>query len=154
MTGTRTFQTSATLSAESLSLVQSDRTVSVPLGPQRITREYFRHSPPTPVELEHAIQDIEDSLHPAYRNIGGGNLHMRYAELHGLQEFLRPAGTGARVLSRDELETAFSRLAALSEGRPSSQDPLPPDAHFAATLLIVRELMHHLDFSNLYLEKP
>lgn len=146
-------RTSATFSADALSLTQGDQTISVPLAPQRITQAYFRHSPPTPVEFEYAIQDVEDSLQPAYHRISGGSLRVSEPELHGLLEFVRPNEATA-TLDRNQLEAAFSRLAALSEGRPSSQDPLPSDTHFAATLLIIRELMHHLDFSDLHVDKP
>jgi hypothetical protein len=144
--------THLTFAEDTLQLSQGSTTIIAQLNPERITRQYFRHSPPTPTELEYAIQDVEDSLHPAYGHIGGGSLGTPVDALHGLTAFLAlPAGTEA--FPRDNIEAGFSRLAALSEGRPLSLDPLPPDAHFAATLLIIRELMHHLDFSDLRLEK-
>lgn len=137
---------------DTLKLSQGGTTIIARLSPERITRQYFRHSPPTPAELEYAIQDVEDSLHPAYGHINGGSLGAPVDALHDLAAFLAlPAGT--QTLPRDDIEAGFSRLAALSEGRPLSLDPLPPDTHFAATLLILRELMHHLDFSDLRLEK-
>lgn len=137
---------------DTLQLSQGSTTIIAKLTPERITRQYFRHSPPTPAELEYAIQDVEDSLHPAYGHISSGSLGAPVSALHDLAVFLAlPAGAAA--LPRDDIEAGFSRLAALSEGRPLNLDPLPPDTHFAATLLIIRELMHHLDFSDLRLEK-
>lgn len=150
MTSTRTLMK---FLADSLSLTQADRIVRVALSPERITREYFRHSPPSPVELEQAIQDVEDTLQPAYATLGTGRLVADSPDLHGLPEFLGLKEASA-PLPRDALESAFSRLAALSEGRPLSQDPLPADPLFAATLLILRELMHHLDFTELDCRNP
>ncbi len=51
------------------------------------------------------------------------------------------------VLSRDALERVFARLAAVTLGRPAAQEGIPDDAAFAASLLILREFMHHLKFS-------
>jgi len=46
------------------------------------------------------------------------------------------------------MEQLFSRLAAIVSGRPASTDVLPTDNKFAATLLVLREVMHHLGFMD------
>ncbi|MDQ7989262.1 MAG: hypothetical protein REI09_06475 [Candidatus Dactylopiibacterium sp.] len=102
---------------------------------------------PTPLALETAIQHIEDALQPAARRFApGATLRTADAWFAGLARF---AGAPADTLDRDTLERAFSRLAALAEGRPERQDPLPADPLFAARLVVLRELMHHLDFHAL-----
>lgn len=53
-------------------------------------------------------------------------------------------------LSIDALERTFDRLTSVALGRPASQEGLPDDKPFAATLLILRELMHHLQFASIY----
>jgi len=53
------------------------------------------------------------------------------------------------VLARTEMEQVFGRLAAIISGRPVNQDVLPTTNTFAATLLILREVMHHLGFVNI-----
>lgn len=53
------------------------------------------------------------------------------------------------VLSLSEMESVFSRFAAIVMGMPSSMDVLPQTKEFAATLLILREIMHHLGFENI-----
>ena len=56
-----------------------------------------------------------------------------------------------RVLTLDVMERLFNRLAAVSEGRPAAQEGFPDDPAFAGTLLVLRELMHHLPFASLVL---
>lgn len=46
----------------------------------------------------------------------------------------------------------FQRLSAVSLGRPISLEGLPASADFAATLLILREFMHHLGFASITLK--
>jgi hypothetical protein len=47
------------------------------------------------------------------------------------------------------MEQVFGRLAAIISGRPANQDILPITNTFVATLLILREVMHHLGFMNI-----
>ena len=56
------------------------------------------------------------------------------------------------VLSLDQAERLFDLLAALAMGRPAASAGIPADPQFAATLLILRESMHHLKFASVRLE--
>jgi len=56
---------------------------------------------------------------------------------------------GETVVPQIELENVFDRFAAIVKGLPASQDVIPDDLGFAAYLLIIREVMHHLDFREL-----
>lgn len=47
----------------------------------------------------------------------------------------------------EAVERLFDLLAAWSLGRPAVVSGIPTDAGFAATLLILREFMHHLHFA-------
>jgi hypothetical protein len=53
------------------------------------------------------------------------------------------------ILLRSDMEQIFERLATIISGRPASSDTLPTDNAFAATLLILRELMFHLKFTEI-----
>ena len=53
------------------------------------------------------------------------------------------------TLSRDAVEQAFSRLTAIVQGRPAALDSIPVSPQFCATLMILREFMHHLDFASI-----
>jgi hypothetical protein len=118
------------------------------LGTQTLAEHHFHHSPPTPLELENAIVEIEDEI---------ARLRVRFpsdAWLCSTDPMLRTIaclaglpGSGNASLAQDSMERVFDRLASVSLGRPSSQDFLPTDTTFAATLLILRELMHHLGFA-------
>jgi len=71
--------------------------------------------------------------------------------LHDIATLAGIAQGPVRTLPVDAMEHLFHRFAAVSEGRPASQEGLPADAAFAATLLVLRELMHHLPFAALTL---
>lgn len=130
---------------DALTLATPGRVLRAAIGPAGLAARHFRHTLPTPVELEAAIQDVEDALQ-ALPRAGGATLYTHDTELAPLWAFAH-APAGANTLPRDAVEECFSRLAALAEGRPLTQDPLPDAPHFAALLLIVREIMHHLDFA-------
>lgn len=125
---------------------EPDEVLTLELGSARTSREHFKRSLPTALELETAIAAVEDALTPAR------NVRDHAATLYGsgplLREVARYAGVplpGAVTLFA--VEQAFDRLAAVALGRPPASLGLPENAEFAATLLIVRELMHHLGFA-------
>jgi hypothetical protein len=57
----------------------------------------------------------------------------------------------SEVRTREELEARFERAAAIAFGRPGSSDPELTDAGVVATVLVLREVMHHLGFTRLQL---
>ncbi len=104
--------------------------------------------PPTPLQIEHAIERVEDAVMGARTHLGAGaRLATRDAALHALA---RHAGVDAGGwLGIDAVEALFNRLAARAAGRPAAQDALPVDAPSAARLLILRELLHHGGLSGI-----
>lgn len=98
----------------------------------------FRHTPPTPLELERAIMVVEDELMRIAPQIPPG-LQLTLRSQPSLAEVL-----GDNQLDRDLVEQAFGQLAAMAEGDPLAASLLPRDEHVAAVLLIVREWLHHL----------
>jgi hypothetical protein len=52
------------------------------------------------------------------------------------------------------VERVFNRLAAVAQGRPAAHEGLPEDPAFAARLLVLRELMHHMPFAAVTLLSP
>ena len=110
----------------------------------------LRHEPPTPVELENAIAVIEDAVMPLSKRlprpselVGSGRAIEAIAAAAG------QAGHGNVRVALDEVERLFQQLAAVSEGRPAASGGVPSGADFAATLLILREFMHHLGFDSI-----
>ena len=53
------------------------------------------------------------------------------------------------ALSREAVEQTFDRFSGVVLGRPAATEGLPAGGAFAATLLILREPMHHLQFSSI-----
>ena len=116
------------------------------LGWRSIARDHFKHDPPSPLEIENAIAAVEDEVERAHKAIAkGGVLRTRDP---AIVEIARSAGvpqSAETVLSVEAVEHMFTRLAAGARG-------LPAGGEFSATLLILRELMHHLDFSSVLID--
>lgn len=58
----------------------------------------------------------------------------------------------AAAFSLDAVESIFGRLVAISSGRPRIQASLPSDNATMATVLIVREFLHHLEFERISIQ--
>ncbi|WP_300654844.1 hypothetical protein [Hydrogenophaga sp.] len=137
------------LGADTLWLVRESEDIgassmALDLGTDSFAQLFFRSDLPSPLELERAIDHVEEELmravtwkagcavlgtdHPMARAMASG---------HGL------ANT---VLTREVVEAAFQRLASGLLGDPSALKGLPSGREAAATLRILRELMHHLSF--------
>ncbi len=116
------------------------------LGWRSIARDHFKHDPPSPLEIENAIAAVEDEVERVHKAIAkGGVLRTRDA---AIGEIALAAGVppGAEAsLSVAAVEQTFTRLAAGARG-------LPAGGEFSGTLLILRELMHHLDFSSVLID--
>lgn len=118
------------------------------------TARHFKHHPPTEAEMENAIMLVEDELFRIRHAImKGATLSTTDASVRDIARMAGVPGqaglTLTLTLTRDLVEQTFNRLAAIVQGRPASQDSIPTTAEFSATLLILREFMHHLDFASI-----
>lgn len=125
------------------------------VGSRKTAAEYFQHNPPTPGEMENAIVTVEDAV-ANVRTIITGGANLSTTQLFTSDETIRKIALisgvtdGAElILARDAMERTFERLTAVTLGRPSSTEEIPTDVTFAATLLILREFMHHLQFLSI-----
>lgn len=126
----------------------ADVRLELPIGARLIAEQFFRHDPPRPIELEAAIDAVEDQV-------------MRAAGVLPPASTLRMTGTAAgeirralladervnRVVALDEVEQLFQRLASASLGNPAARQGLPSGNGFVAATLVLREFMHHLGFA-------
>jgi exopolyphosphatase/pppGpp-phosphohydrolase len=120
------------------------------IGSLRTAREHFHHAPPSALELENAIQAVEDDIMPLWRAMPrGGSLHSADGLLREMA--VLSGSATATQLSLDDVEQLFGRMTAIALGRPASQDVLRDGGDLAAALLILRELMHHLKFEAIHL---
>lgn len=125
------------------------------VGFNNIASGYFRHNPPTADEMETAIIVVENEIirispavNRASQLITADSHICAIAQLAGL-----PPQT-EMTLSLESMERMFDRLAAVMMGRPAASEGIPADNEFAARLLILREFMHHLQFSSITVLTP
>lgn len=124
---------------------EADAVLALALGADRTAAAHFRRELPTALELEQAIAAVEEEVMPARSGIVPGSA--LFAADAALAEVARVAGLdGAGTLSLEAVERAFDRLARVAQGSPAAHEGIPASAAFAATLLILREFMHHLRF--------
>ncbi|KQN49171.1 hypothetical protein ASE93_04515 [Serratia sp. Leaf50] len=123
------------------------------LGSQLTSLAYFRHQPPAPAEMETAIMVVEDEIARLRHDIAPGA--RLYSEDNDIRAIARLAGVAENEemsLSVEAVERTFDRLALVINGRPASFEGIPDGNDFAATLLILREFMHHLQFNEIVIK--
>jgi exopolyphosphatase/pppGpp-phosphohydrolase len=122
----------------------------LPLGAQRTAQEHFNTTPLTPLALEHAIQSVEDVVMPLRSVIPReALLFSTDATVREIALLAGVAPASSMPLSLEAMERVFNRLSAMVEGSPAASQGLPESKRFAATLLILREFMHHLQFADI-----
>jgi exopolyphosphatase/pppGpp-phosphohydrolase len=121
------------------------------LGVAHIAQLHFKRDIPTPLELEHAIQTVEDQVVRARTLVAPGTwLASSDANVREIATAAHGHSAYPAVLTLEDVEHTFNRLAAVSLGRPAASEGLSVGKSFAATLLILREFMHHLQCPGLH----
>lgn len=123
--------------------------ITLPMGSVK-TAKRFKHDPPTEAEMENAIMLVEDELFRIRHSIMNGSA-LSTTDV-SVRDIARMAGVPEQpnlTLTRELVEETFNRLSAIVQGRPMTQDSIPTNAQFSATLLILREFMHHLNFVSI-----
>lgn len=119
--------------------------VVIGVGPDDLVTRLFRHDPPTAIEIEQAIDAVEDALEATgLRHDTRGELSIVDAVL------LAPLGLtqDGMGLTCDEVEERFERLASAATGRSGALAGMVLDRAGAAALLLLRECMHHLGYES------
>ncbi|MBV8046287.1 MAG: hypothetical protein JO171_04000 [Paludibacterium sp.] len=105
---------------------------------------------PSAYDIEMAIIDVEDQLQtlhgPMYAD---RTLWSAQAEIGELARAAGAVVSDDWVLQRAAIERLFNRLADTIAGMPAARMDIPTTPAFAATLLIVRETLHHLGIAAL-----
>jgi len=124
--------------------------LTIAIGSHKTAADFLKHNPPTPGELENAIFVVEDEVVRARTMCTeGSTLFTTDAVLREISLIAGAPDRPEQILTLDAMERTFERLAAVTLGRPASQEGIPDSPAFAATLLILREFMHHLKFSSI-----
>ena len=111
------------------------------------TADHFRQDPPAPIEMENAIMVVEDEVTRAREVVAGSALHTMDGAIRQIALLAGVAESSEMALSLKAVEQTFDRFSGVVLGRPAASEGLPAGGAFAATLLILRELMHHLKFA-------
>ena len=110
----------------------------------------FKHNPPTPYEIEHAITLVEDEIMLIAKQLPASTQLITSDKIiHDIALLSDVHQSEVMVLSIEALERTFNRFADIVSGRPATQENLPAEHEFATSLLILRELMHHLRFEQI-----
>lgn len=125
------------------------------LGSQLISDRFFSKFPPSYDEIDQAINYTEEELEKIKHLFDGvstiyttDSMSVQIAQL----AFNTTIEENLISVARIELENVFSRLADIVKGLPPSQDVLPDNNEFAAYLVVLREVMHHLNFDKLLVQ--
>lgn len=130
--------------------VEPRAVLTLPIGARTTAAAYFKGLHARPMEIERAIAAVEDevmklrALIPDKAKLCTTDTAIaEIAVLAGAQK------APLMQLSLDAMERVFDRWTAVAMGRPVTQDDVPTSPPFAATLLILREFMHHLEFGEI-----
>lgn len=125
------------------------------LGSDLIAKQFFSDFPPSFDEIDGAINFTEEEV-SKYQHCFDGESVLCTNDLMSKQiaklAFNTKKQDNCICVSRVEIENVFTRLADIVKGRPSSLDILPDNNEFAAYLLILREIIHHLNFEQLWVK--
>ena len=126
------------------------RVLRLPLGPGALARRYWRSASPGEAAIEAAIAEAEERIMPLRPLVAADSLCVsRDPRIAWIADVLGLPREPWVDLRTDTVEDGFNRRIAIALGRPATQDSLPTAAEFAASLLVLREWLHHLGFAGI-----
>jgi hypothetical protein len=121
----------------------------IDLGAARIARDFFHHDPPTSQEIERAIDFTEDAIMQL------GNPAAVCTSLFSTTPALQSwAALSGPTMTIEIVEHWFQRLASALLGQPAAMQGLPSGREAAATLLLLREFLHHRAHASIAIVEP
>jgi exopolyphosphatase/pppGpp-phosphohydrolase len=150
-----TYQLQLVLRPESLEILDcanpQQRLGLIGVGQAILTTRFFDGDTINPGRLEHAIEWTEDQIQAARTNIpAGAQLVTSEDDLRELAWVSGVSPSPHMVLHVEAVEATFSRLVMQAFGQAPHQEALPRSARFFATVVFIRELMHHLHFPQIH----
>lgn len=121
---------------------------SLELGLQGLAHRLFPGGRLSEMAIEQAIAEVEDIVMPWHNKLPpSAQLFTDDASMAELAQWAgMPDKATSWLLTTEAVEHLFNRWVSLAQGRPASQDALPTTGQFSATLLVLREWLHHLGF--------
>lgn len=126
---------------------ESVKQITLKAGYKRISDTFFKRDIPNEAEIEFAINSIEDEL-MSNKELSGRKGYL-FSSDENLIAIFRKNGLNERAYSRQSVEDLFSQYARVMMGAPSSEINAEITREDVAIILILREIMHHLDFEEL-----
>jgi hypothetical protein len=121
------------------------------IGHETMETLFFKNGRLDAAHLERAIEWTEDRIQAARIPVPeGAQLFTHDADVQALAQ-ASGVTASSPLLHVDAVEQTFSRLVMQSMGQAAPQNALPPTTRFFATVVFVRELMHHLHFTQIQL---
>ena len=132
--------------------IETDEMVAtIPLGYKEVAESFFSKFPPTYDEIDRAINVTEEALETikdVFNDFYEISTRDQYANKVATLAFNTLKNSEGIAVPVVEVENVFTRFANIVKGLPMSQDVIPDDNYFAAYLLIIREITHHLHFER------
>ncbi len=123
----------------------------IDVGHAALTARFFDGDAINPARLEQAIEWTEDRIQAAQVHLQkGSQLYTVEDDLRTLALASGVSPSNDMVLHVDAVEGTFSRLVMQAFGQAPQQEALPHTARFFATVVFIRELMHHLHFPQIH----
>ena len=129
-----------------------DTTLVLNIGSNRTAQDFFKHTPPTPYEMEVAIMTVEDEVTRALKVITSASA--LFTTDAGIRELAVVAGISDETqsfFSVEAVERTFDLLTKWMLGRATASSGIPSQPELSARLLILREFMHHLQFEAVHI---
>jgi hypothetical protein len=117
--------------------------VDMAIGWKDIVRRYFKHQPPTPLDLEAAIEAVEDEIMRVRHQVPSEST------VETADAAIRDIGLAAGVAPSDDMTLALEAVEQSFQRLTKGGADMPDHPRFSSTLLILRELMHHLAFRQI-----
>ncbi len=123
--------------------------IALKIGYEFISGAYFKQDIPNEVEIEYAINYIEDELMSKKELINNGEKLVSVDK--SLIEFFNKNGEVKSIYTQRNIEDIFGKYASIVMGEPLSRNNMVVNREDIAIILVLREIVHHLNFMELYL---
>lgn len=145
------------ISLENITLTIAEKSQNLPINLAAITA-IFSHIPPSEMAWEKVIYLVEESISPLKPQLTTFENLKVTGEISQdllLLPYEIDEKIGEKFIFSDILELAFEVLTGYRSSRDLGRDlsdPLPKTPEFYATILLLREWVHHLDFKRIYVD--
>lgn len=130
-----------------------DETHALAIGIETLAQRYFRAASPTEAAVESAIEEVEDVVMPWHRVLPPQSALVACdAYVAELARWADMPAQNRMMLKTDLVEDMFNQWVDGALGGALNNFRLPISGTIPATLLVVREVLHHLSFDSILVQ--